>query len=311
MGLVSGDIFARAADLDLSEVLFTELSSYAGCGLGAGIVLLDQDGSGTALALAGSLGGWGLKALTGLFAGRLQFRPNDTWEYFLGQGFGAWQGLGFSMIGGASDRQKGGGALLGLSAGFLLPMLSNQFQDFSFLEDVFIAGGAALGTWIGGWGMYALSDDTDGTLLGALLGGDVGLLLAGLALSDWLGVSTWSTGWTQLTSMGGMALGVSLTAVLTSDSRTIAGGMALGSAAGLVAGVIWTALVDPPTETPAPVRSKPAPGRPADGPIPSGSARHGLVPVVPLPTFFLLPPPPGNENVPPAMIVGLQGVWDL
>jgi hypothetical protein len=87
--------------------------------------------------------------------------------------------------------------------------------------------------------------------------------------------------------------------------------MALGTTAGLVAGVIWTAAVGPPAETSAPVPAQPAPGQPAGGPIPSGSARRGLAPAIPLPTFFLLPPPPGNENVPPAMVVGLQGVWDL
>ncbi len=320
VGLIAGDVFARAADLDFSEVLFTELSAYAGSGLGAGAVMLDEDAGGGTIALASSLGGWGLKTLTGLVAGKLKFRRDDIWEYFLGQAYGSWHGLGLSLLGDQTDRELGAGALMGLSAGFLVPMITNQFQDYNLLQDALIAGGAALGTWIGAWGMYALANDDDSILLGALVGGDAGLLLAALALSDAMKVSNWSVGWTEITSVAGLALGVSFSAIFSKDSRVIAGGMALSTALGWLAGVIWTAAAGPPggpgkgTAAPAPAPPEGAPS--SQGPAAASEAflpagERSFFPRPPVPGIFLLPPPPGNDTLAPVWMVGVQGVMDF
>jgi HEAT repeat protein len=319
MGLIAGDVFARAADLDFSEVLFTELSAYAGSGLGAGAVMLDEDAGGGTIALASSLGGWGLKTLTGLVAGKLKFRRDDTWEYFLGQAYGAWHGLGLALLGEQTDRELGAGALMGLSAGFLVPMITNQFQDYTFLQDALMAGGASLGAWIGAWGMYALANDDDSILLGALLGGDAGLLLSALALSGTLKVSDWSVGWTEITSVAGLALGVSFSSIFSKDPRVIAGGMALSTALGWAAGIIWNLAAGAPGASrradtpppPAPASPPPAPSAAAAAEAAVSGKERSFFPRPPVPGMFLLPPPPGNDTLSPVWMFGVQGVMDF
>ncbi len=314
LGLVAGDIFARAGDLSIGEVVFTELSSYAGSGLGVGGALLSESAGTTAIGIAGALGGWGLKTATGFFADRMKFRADDVFEYLFFQGYGSWQGVGFSLLSDVSDRELQGGALIGLSAGFLLPMLTNQLQDFSFVDDLFIAGGTALGSWIGGWGAWSLFSSNDAVLLGALLGGDVGLLASGLLLSDLVGVSRWKTGWTELTAVGGLGLGASMTAIFTRDSNILAGGIALGTVLGTVAGVIWTSFIDEPKKEDRPPEPAAEASSGEKSALAPGAARHGGIGDIPawlMPTVFFLPPPQSRPDAPPALMVALQGVLDL
>ncbi len=313
LGLISGDLFARATDMEISGLVFTELSSYAGSGLGAGIPLLFSGSKTTLVAGMTAAGGWLAKLGTAWIAKDLKFRANDSWEYLFMQGFGTWQGLGFALAADASDRKTQGAALLGLSTGFILPMLSNRYQDFSTIEDLFIFGGASWGTWIAGTGLYALSGQDNSALTAALIGGDIGLLGTAFLLSDLMEVSPRKMGWTQLSGVGGMALGTSLTAIFTSNPRYLAAGISLGSVAGLVSGAIWTGIsMRAEEEYPRPAADKQAPKATAIKATEAerenfnfslGNLSFSEV----RPSFFMLPAPADNPKAPAAMIFGLIG----
>jgi len=309
LGFVGGDIFARADNLSVGEVLFTEISSYAGSGLGAGAAMLTEGAGATAVGLSSALGGWALKTATGFFADRLKFRPDDIFEYLFMQGFGSWQGAGFALLGEIEEREVQAGALIGLSSGFLLPLVTNQLQDFSLLDDLFIAGAAAIGSWTGALSVYSFNGSSDPILLGALLGGDVGLLAGGLVLSDAVGASLWRVGWTELTALGGLGLGVSITATFSRSPSVLSAGMALGTAAGLLAGALWTGLVPEP----APKTARNAENTPVSENTyrPKGSSFWERIVRWVMPAVVLLEPPQSRPHAPPTMLFGLQGIVDI
>ncbi len=241
MGYLSGEAFGRVTDLAFREVLFTELASYGASGFGAGCVLLGG-GNDKALAAVTSLAGWGGKIGTGFVADRMRFAPDDAWEYLMGQAFGTWQGLGYAAYFDAGERRTGGATLVGMSAGYLAPMIFNQLNDFSAYEDLLLMGGIVWGTWFGVWSPYSWGStdwgsEGDPKLLGALIGGEVGLVATGLSLA--LGAPPDTVGWTQLVGLMGMALGSTMTAMFTQEGPSVGTGMLIGTAGGLVAGAIW------------------------------------------------------------------------
>jgi HEAT repeat protein len=303
-GLLAGEAFGRAGDLRFSSVFFTELSAYSGSGLGAGTALLLEEDSETVTA-ATSIAGWGAKILTGFVADRLKFRGNDTWEYLLGQGFGLWQGLGYASVADCTEAQMGGAALLGMSMGYFLPLAWNQFLDYSFAEDLVIAGGTVWGTWLGGFWSYGLGADDEDVLLASLVGGDIGLVVSGLLLSPAVDIDTARMGWVQLAGLMGMALGVSGTGIFSEDGRTVVLGMQVGSTAGLIAGALVTQWWRPWSGAGGGVAdsTEPLVADQTSGP----RLRLGGIDIpVPMPATFVAPPPAGSTK--PAMLVGVQGV---
>lgn len=306
IGYLSGEAFARAGNLQFKQVLFTELSSYSGTGLGAGLVLVAEGGSKTVTTVS-SLTGWGAKFATGFFADKMEFRGDDAWEYLMGQGFGMWQGAGYASYAGGSDGQLGGAMLLGMSTGFFLPMLTNQLHDFSSWDDFLIFGGAAWGTWLGGWLPYAASSDdqsgmeNDPRLLAALIGGDVGLVAAGLALSPLLDVSPVVVGWTELIGLGGMALGASGTAIFANSNEVIATGQIVGSVLGLVGGAILGMALDDGTSEDIARASAAAGDDSSRSPLRIGRFELPLF----RPATFIAPPPAGTGSA-PVILVGLE-----
>ncbi len=302
-GLLAGEAFARAGDLKFSTVLFTELSSYSGSGLGAGTALLLEEDSETITA-ATSVAGWGAKILTGFVADRLKFRGNDTWEYLMGQGFGLWQGLGYAAVADGTDAQNAGGALVGMSMGYFLPLLWNQFLDFSVGQDLAIAGGTVWGTWLGGFWSWGLGAEDEDVLLASLIGGDVGLAVSGLLVSPLVEMDAVRLGWIQLVGLMGMALGVSGTGIFSEDDRTVVVGMQVGSTVGLVAGTLVTQWWRPWAGAGDSVSRRDDGGESVDRSAPSIRLGNLDIPI-PTPATFVAPPPPGSTK--PAMLVGLQG----
>jgi len=308
LGLAAGEAFARALDLQVAHLLLTEVSGYAGTGLGAGLMLLDDDSADGRVALGAALGGWATQIGAGLLADSLEYRSDDTWEYLFGQGFGLWQGLGFAAWADTSGRQAGGAALVGMAGGWFLPLAANQLVDYSAWEDLLIGGAAMWGTWLGGWAPYAFGGDGDASLLGALVAGDAGLLLAAVALSPAVAVPSSTLGWCEVGGLGGLALGVSGTAIFSDDNRAIATGMLIGSGVGLVAGAVagpWLSAGSSAKES----ASGAASGTPAaaSGTAAAGLPRLGEVTLQPL--TAVLPPPAGRSDAGPAWVMGVQGAW--
>lgn len=315
LGLLTGEAFARAFELPVAALMLTEISGYAGSALGAGVLLLGADSDGADVALATALGGWAGQLGVGLVAESLQYRRDDSWEYLFGQGFGLWQGLGLAAWADTKGQQASGGALVGMAAGWFVPLASNQLIDYSPHDDLLIAGAAMWGTWLGGWAPYAFDGDGDDSLLGALVVGDVGLLLAALALSPALDVPTSTLGWSELGGIGGLALGVSGTAIFTDDNRHIATGMLIGSGVGLVTGALVAPWLSGRRERQA-ANEAPAQGATA-GSSGARSARGrganaglpGLDDITLLPLTTLLPPPPAHPDAGPAWVMGVEGRW--
>jgi len=304
LGILAGEAFARAGNLEFSSVLFTELNGYSGSGLGAGFALLNEDSSDSTVSIVTSLAGWGSKLTTAMVADELVFRPDDTWEYLIGQGFGMGQGVGYADYADASERQQGAAILIGASAGYLVPMVTNQFVDYSPKEDLLITGGVFWGLWQGGWWPYALGGDGDDSLLWALIGSDVGLLASGLALSPLFDVSAARLGWIELFGMGGLALGSSSAAIFSSNNRTIAMGMSIGSTLGLIGGIFMP--VKPAADSGARSSSSLAS---ADESSAYPRIRIGDIELPPMyPATFLAPPPTGQSDAAPVMCFGVEGI---
>lgn len=308
IGLLGGELFARARDFNVGEVLFTEFGSYTGSGLLSGAYLLsDNDDSAWVggLSAAGGLLG---KLIMGPSADQVQFRADDTIEYLYMQGWGLWQGLGMAAWADASDNQTGGAALLGMSLGFLLPMLTNQVVDYSPMDDLLIVGGSIWGTWIGGWMSYALGNSGSDLIPAAAIAGDVGLVLAAVASVPAMGVRRSTLGWMHVGGAAGMGLGTVVTAIITASGESIALGMSIGSVAGLLGGAaLASGLSSPSTAADDP------------RPLPSSleeprSERHahwtlaGIELPYVLPTTFLVPGPPGHQDDMVSMY-GVEGVF--
>ena len=308
VGYLAGEAFGRAMNLDASAVLYTELAGYGAAAMGAGSVLL-ADGDDGAVAAVTSVAGWGAQVATSFFAEEMRFAPDDVWEYLLGQGFGTWQGLGYASYFDAGDKRRGGATLMGVSSGFLVPLVLNQVGDFTAWEDFLLTGGIVWGTWFGVWSPYSYGHTSFGTtgdpkLLGALIGGEVGLVATGLSLA--LGVSPETVGWTQLVGLMGMALGSSGTAIFSQDGPTVGTGMLVGTAAGLVTGAIWgemrrtkaaTVAADSGTSS---TLARVSPGRRYSGQMPDWlrSIR---------PASLMAPPPAGHDDQ-PVLLFGVEGV---
>jgi len=306
-GYLSGEAFARAGNLEFQQVMFTELASYSGTALGAGAVLV-AEGSGRTVSAVSSLSGWGAKFVTGLMADRLAFQADDAWEYLLGQGFGAWQGLGYAGYADGSSEQIGGAMLMGMSVGYFLPMIVNQLHDYSSWDDLLIFGSAAWGTWLGGWLPFAASGsdeaegmDGDPRLLAALIGGDVGFVAAGLALSPLLDISPVVVAWSELIGLGGMALGASGTAIFADNNEVIAAGQIIGSVAGLIGGAVLGLSLDDGEAKKRTARLLPETKE-------SGARDFRLgrfeIPLV-RPTTLIAPPPAGTGSA-PILLLGLE-----
>ncbi len=307
VGYLAGEAFGRATDLKASAVLYTELASYGAAAMGAGSVLLADGGDG-ALAAVASATGWGAKVATSFVAEDMRFAPDDIWEYMLGQGFGTWQGLGYAAYFDAGDRRRGGATLMGISSGFLVPLVLNQFGDFTAWEDFLLAGGIVWGTWFGVWSPYAYGDTDfrlagDPKLLGALIGGEVGLLATWLSLA--LGVSPETVGWTQLVGLMGMALGSSGTAIFSQDGPTVGTGMLVGTAAGLITGAIWGEMRHKAAASSAALESSSAVGRSSTGRRYSGQVPKWLSTL--RPASLVAPPPAGHDDQ-PVLLFGVEGV---
>jgi HEAT repeat protein len=307
VGYLSGEVYGRATDANASAVLYTELASYGSVAMGSGSVLLGG-GSDETLAVVTSLSGWGAKIATAFVAEDMQFAPDDAWEYLLGQGFGAWQGLGYAAYFDVSDRRRGGATLMGISSGFLVPLVLNQFGDFTAWEDFLLTGGIVWGTWFGVWSPYAYGDTgfsmkDDPKLLGALIGGEVGLLATGLSLA--LGVSPETVGWTQLVGLMGMALGSSGTAIFSQDGPTVGTGMLVGTAAGLVTGAIWGEMRHQRSDSSAGVEKSEMVAHSSTGRRYSGKMPEWLRSL--RPASLIAPPPAGHDDQ-PVLLFGVEGV---
>lgn len=307
VGYLAGEAFGRATDLEASAVLYTELASYGAAAMGAGSVLLADGGDG-AVAAVTSATGWGAKVATSFFAEEMRFAPDDVWEYMLGQGFGTWQGLGYAAYFDAGDRRRGGATLMGISSGFLVPLVLNQFGDFTPWEDFLLAGGIVWGTWFGVWSPYAYGDTDfraagDPKLLGALIGGEVGLLATGLSLA--LGVSPETVGWTQLVGLMGMALGSSGTAIFSQDGPTVGTGMLVGTAAGLVTGAIWGEMRRKASVTSVDLETASAATRASTKRRYSRQLPEWISTLRPV---SLVAPPPAGHDDQPVLLFGVEGV---
>ncbi len=309
VGYLVGEAFGRATDLNASAVLYTEMASYGAAAMGAGSVLLADGGDGSLAAVA-SVTGWGAKVATSLFAEDMRFAPDDVWEYMLGQGFGTWQGLGYAAYFDAGDRRTSGATLMGISSGFLVPLVLNQLGDFTAWEDFLLTGGIVWGTWFGVWSPYAYGDTEFGVvgdpkMLGALIGGEVGLLATGLSLA--LGVSPETVGWTQLVGLMGMALGSSGTAIFSQDGPTVGTGMLVGTAAGLVTGAIWGEMRRKAgaSSTSASIETSSTLARATPGRRYSGQLPDWLLSLRPA---SLIAPPPAGHDVKPVLLFGVEGV---
>ncbi|MBM4355510.1 MAG: hypothetical protein FJ109_17265 [Deltaproteobacteria bacterium] len=197
-----------------------------------------------------------------------------------------------------------GGALLGMSMGYFLPLAWNQFLDFSGIQDLMIAGGTVWGTWTGGFWAYGLGAEDDDILLASLVGGDIGLALSGLLMSPAVKMSPARLGFIEMAGVVGMALGVSGTAVFTESGRTMVVGMQVGSTVGLAAGALVTQWWRPWEGSEADIASGTGGTRSDDSSGPTLRLGHLELPL-PMPASFLAPPPPGSTK--PTMLVGVQG----
>jgi HEAT repeat protein len=306
LGTISGEAFARATNLEATQVLFTQFTGYAGSGLGAGIPMMGDASTDAALATS-AVAGWAAQLGVAWFADDLWFRTDDAAEYLFFQGWGLWQGLGFAAEWDSGTEQQRDGVLLtSLSLGFLVPMTVNQVVDYNLRQDLAIGSAAALGTWLGGWWPYAVSGDADGSMLGALLGGDVALAAAALAVSPLLEVRSGALLWTEVFGLAGLAVGSSGTAIFSSDNQTIVMGMSITTTAGLVLGALL-----------APSLAGDEAGSPGHSYYELASADRGdrkrlrlgniEVPLL-FPGTFVAPPPPGHPDGKPVLLYGVEGV---
>lgn len=304
LGLLGGELVGRAKDLETTQVALTELTSYAGSGIGAGIMMLSGSDSSTANALTTAGAGWLAKAGAGWLAPRLDFRGDDVAEYLTLQGWGLWHGAAISMAVDAQDDAMEGAMLLGLGAGFILPLVTNQFVDFSLGDDLNIAGCGVWGAWIGSWLPYALGKGEDSVLLWSTLLTDVGLLTGGLLLSPVVDMPRRRMGWIHVSGLAGVGLGSSMTAIFSSKGETVAMGSVVGSVVGLAVGSVLTRKIK--DETPKPEVPK---GKDAAASRRTQERELSLAgfPMI-LPTIFPIAPPVGTRG-PATMAFGVEGTF--
>jgi HEAT repeat protein len=302
LGLVGGELFARAKDLEATQVLLTELSSYAGSGIGAGITMMAGSTNTTVNALTTALSGWAAKAGAGWLAPRLEFRADDTIEYLTLQGWGMWHGAALAMAFDAKEDTLEGAMLLGAGLGFAVPLVVNQFVDYTAYEDLLIAGCGVWGAWMGSWLPYAVGSDSKKILLWSTLLTDTGLVLGGLLLSPVIDMSRRRLGWIHVSGVAGLGLGSSMTAIFSSRGQSVAMGSVVGSAVGLVTGLFLTSGVRDREARPSLEEKKRSASRERQ---PEKRLSTDGFPLI-LPTVFPVPPPVGTDG-PATLVYGVEG----
>ncbi len=294
LGLLAGEVFARATDLTTGQVLFTELASYSGSGMLTGAYLLGDQDDDVWLGALSAVGGVAGKLALAPVSDQVAFRGDDVFEYLYLQGWGLWQGLGFAAWADASDNQTGGAALLGMSLGYLVPLISNQLADYTLMDDLLILGGSVWGTWIGGWSAYALGSRGTDLIPAAAILGDIGLVGSALLTLPGVGVSRSTLGWMHVGGASGMGLGTVLLALVTGDGEAIAMGSSAGALLGLAGGAILAAAL----ETSSPKNE--APSSPRDSQVHNEKHRKWTLAGIELPylmpTSFLVPGPAGHQD---------------
>jgi hypothetical protein len=246
-GFALGTVMSQHLDPEPRQVGAAMLGGIWGTSIGGGTALLLRHDASTRLAAGLVQAGGAVGLAAGAYGSRgPAFSPGQRALTLFGMTWGAWQGAGFSAISADHESQVVGGTLFGFGAGGTAAAVAGRWVKPDRLDVVLFASGGIWGGWLAGWAAHVADKQGgdlsgDDILMATLLASDVGLLLTGLALSSPVGVSQTRLGWINAAGLGGMGLGTSVAAVLTDD---VAEGNLVGSAIGLVAGVIVTAGVD-------------------------------------------------------------------
>jgi hypothetical protein len=162
-------------------------------------------------------------------------------------GFGAWQGVGTSLLLDASGRQVAGAVMATAGLGGLAGATISQYLELTHGEVWTLFSGSVWGATLGVIAANIGRTESGGGLTAGqhvgitTLASDVGLGLSALALSPVLGWSARRVGFVNLFGLGGIALGSAIGGPIQSEMGTQIGAIS-GTVAGLTAGVILTGI---------------------------------------------------------------------
>ena len=153
------------------------------------------------------------------------------------------------------------------------------------------------------------------------VGGNIGILLMVVPVSDLIDIPAPRMGWIQLTGVGGLALGACIAAIASPEGRPVAGGMAIGSVTGLLTGVIWTSVKADWLDEKTKPEPEAGPGAEAGGtalqppaesaePYPSRIKLGSIELPMMRPTVFMMPSPIGDPEEPAILMFGVEGILD-
>lgn len=246
LGFVIGSVLSQYVELDPGVVPETMLLSADGALFGAGLGLMVSTDDRWAVGLAQGLSL--ASAVGGAFvANYTHYSHGDRLLATVAVAYGGWQGVGTTFLLGGSDRQVGGAVMAMAGLGGMVGALIGQYLNLTMTEVLTAFSGAVWGSWIGGFGSnLARNHGVDLSvrkLTGiTMLSGDVGLLLASLALGPLGKMTAPRMGWINLFGLGGMALATGVGAAFSGEAAQI--GTVGGSVVGIATGVIVTGLLD-------------------------------------------------------------------
>lgn len=241
---------AQFVEPEPADVLETGLLTTAAGAAGGGLALLGAGFSPRSQSL--SVQGASLAGLvaSAVLAPYTEYGGEEATLAVLTGGIGAWHGLLLASVVAdePTDRQKGGGALLGAGAGTLIGTAVGQLRPLSYGDQLETALMVGAGNAVGGGLSFLLDGVSSKERAGWIDIAGLSALSLGVALSPYTEYSGRDAG--LMTAFAGIGAfnGIWLDAYRTEDGplegRAVGGGALLGAGAGLLVGGLTSQLVE-------------------------------------------------------------------
>ncbi|HTA20185.1 MAG TPA: hypothetical protein VK989_12890, partial [Polyangia bacterium] len=277
-GVGLATLASGAFDLAPARAGVGALGSGLGAAMGGGLALMSPSSSSRA-GVGLMMGGTALGLAAGAtIAPRLSDAPTErlVGGTALGAGLGISESLLFAWSGNVSSaEQYRGAALFGGGLGAALGLAASAAPESEHGSAPAAAGFAAWGAWTGAFAGSLFKNDTHDDVMGGLIGANAGFL-AGYALMRADVVDPRDFGWLSLFGALGTVAGAGVGAPFsTSGSTPVRAGLAIGPAAGMIAGALVLPRLHSAMAARATALSDRAPaGSTASEPVPGALAQN-------------------------------------
>lgn len=252
LGVATGLILDQSTAIDPEDDRAVALGATVGALSGTGLGLLTARDDRVAALLGPAAAGAAAIGLglthKDLYVSAADLGKGTAWVSYL-----SWHSLGLSLLLDGTDRQAAGVAMSTVGLGALAGMYLMPRLHFDTTKTLMWLAGSAWGAWIGGWSAAMireqLRDAPEGrrrtglSLVGTVLGSDLGLLLTGLATEQLVDVSPERFAHINLAGGVGLMSGMLLSGFLN-QGQPLQEGNVIGSIAGLAAGAVITSFID-------------------------------------------------------------------